>query len=173
MMVALYRANPDAFYRDNINNLKSGVRLRVPSDEELYRLSDAEVFATLREHKARWQQDNEKARLEQEEAAKRAQLQQVTEDNAEVERRNQELKQRLARLEQQMNSMSRQVLEYAPQTTEPPAKMPEAPRPVTAPAKASETEGLSAGWMLALMVLVSGMVFGIWRYAPRRARRRG
>ena len=54
MMVALYRANPQAFYRDNMNNLRGGVALRLPSHEELYRLDDAEVFATIREHQARW-----------------------------------------------------------------------------------------------------------------------
>lgn len=176
MMVALYRANPNAFYRDNINNLKSGVRLRVPTDAELYQLSDAEVFATLREHKERWKQDIEKARKERDEAEKRQQLQQVTQDNAEIEQRNQELKQRLARLEQQVNSISQQVLEYSPEKHEAPAPAPVVKAPEQEPEKpqhkADESAGLSAGWMIALMLLVMGMVVAIWRYAPRRGKAR-
>ncbi len=35
MMVALLRNNPDAFYKDNINALKRGAVLRVPSAEEI------------------------------------------------------------------------------------------------------------------------------------------
>jgi FimV-like protein len=180
MMVALYRANPDAFYRDNLNNLRSGVRLRVPTDEELYQLSDAEVNATLREHKARWQSDIEKARQEHEEAQKRQKLQQVTRDNAVMERQNRELKERLARLEQQINSMSRQVIEHAKEKPEPPATQgdkasePKAPAMATEPTKkaAAESGGISAGWMIVLMLLVGGSVVAIWRFAPRRVKAR-
>ncbi|MCK5361101.1 MAG: hypothetical protein KAJ95_10770, partial [Gammaproteobacteria bacterium] len=35
MMIALQRANPQAFIRDNINNLKMGVTLRVPGRDEI------------------------------------------------------------------------------------------------------------------------------------------
>lgn len=179
MMVALYRANPDAFYRDNLNNLKSGVRLRVPSDEELYRLSDAEVNATLREHKARWQSDIEKARQERDEAQKRQKLQQVTQDNAAMERQNRELKERLARLEQQINSMSHQVIAYAKEKPEPPAvredKATNTKAPVRAPEpaqRAGEAGGISAGWMIVLILLVGGSVVAIWRFVPRRGKAR-
>lgn len=183
MMVALYRANPDAFYRDNLNNLKSGVRLRVPTSEELYQLSDAEVFSTLREHKQRWQADTLQAKQKQEEAARlEQQLQQVTQNNAEIEQRNEELKERLARLEKQINSMSKQVLDYeVPQkTTETPVKtdqskleevkMPPADKsaPEEPAVKQQASSGLSATWMVLLMLVVAAVVAAIWRYAPRR-----
>lgn len=35
MMLALQSSNPDAFYRDNINNLKSGAILRIPTRDEI------------------------------------------------------------------------------------------------------------------------------------------
>src|SRR5206468_8791738 len=35
MLLALHKANPDAFYRDNINALKTGAVLRVPSPEDV------------------------------------------------------------------------------------------------------------------------------------------
>lgn len=180
MMVALYRANPDAFYRDNINNLKSGVRLRVPDNEELYRLSDAEVNETLREHKARWLAENEEASREREDKQKlEQQLQLVKQDNAEIEQRNQELKQRLARLEKQINSMSQQVLEYPAAEQEAatgPARSQNAPKPgedktenADKPA-ASDEGGLSGMSMVLLMLLVALVVIAIWHFAPRRGK---
>jgi len=179
MMVALYRANPDAFYRDNLNNLKSGVRLRVPSSKELYGLSDAEVFSTLREHKRRWQADTAQAKKKRQEAQRlEQQLEQVTQNNADIEQRNQALKQRLARLEKQINSMSKQVLDYkVPQASpddsdkqtgmEKPESPPEEEKKTEKP-KASQGSGLSAIWMVVLMLAVAGAVAAMWRFAPRR-----
>ncbi len=182
MMVALYRANPEAFYRDNLNNLKSGVRLRVPSNKELYQLTDAEVTATLREHKARWQATNDKVIGQQKEKQQLEQrLERVQQESAEMAQRNRELKERLARLEQQMNSVSNQVLEYQAKTekAEPTAPKQQSPRtestpapeelvssPTTKKAKTAD-EGLPTVWMLLLMVAVAGIVVAIWRFAPR------
>ncbi len=45
MMYALFLANPDAFYHGNMNNLKGGVRLRVPTEEALFQLTDARCLA--------------------------------------------------------------------------------------------------------------------------------
>jgi pilus assembly protein FimV len=59
MMYALFLANPEAFYRGNMNNLKGGATLRVPTREELYRLSDREVFDGIRQQYAQWQQQRE------------------------------------------------------------------------------------------------------------------
>jgi pilus assembly protein FimV len=181
MMVALYRANPDAFYRDNLNNLKSGVRLRVPTNKELYQLTDAEVTATLREHKARWQAANDKVLKQQEEKQQIEQrLERVQQESAEMAQRNRELKERLARLEQQMNSVSHQVLAYqakpdesesaaTPQTSRS-ESIPVAEESVSSP-KAKKPpavdEGLPTVWMLLLMAAVAGIVVAIWRFAPR------
>ncbi|MBT9504949.1 MAG: hypothetical protein IV092_27170 [Burkholderiaceae bacterium] len=43
MLVSLYRANPDAFVENNMNRLKAGATLKVPSSEEAGGLSNAEA----------------------------------------------------------------------------------------------------------------------------------
>jgi pilus assembly protein FimV len=45
VMVALLRANPNAFYRDNINSLKRGAILRVPSADEIRAAGSAAAAA--------------------------------------------------------------------------------------------------------------------------------
>ena len=54
MMVALLRANPDAFAQDNINLLKRGSVLRVPGQEEVGRLSEDEAAALVSQQAAAW-----------------------------------------------------------------------------------------------------------------------
>ncbi|MFO7594280.1 MAG: FimV/HubP family polar landmark protein [Pseudomonadota bacterium] len=173
MMVALYRTNPEAFYRDNLNNLKSGVRLRVPTSDELYQLSDAEVFATLREHEERLNQSREPK------SAKEEKVERLRTENSQIERRNRELKERLAQIEQQMGSVSRQVLEHKP-TAKPVPAAPEpadeplepAPTPVKEPSDAKEPDvvqlkGLSLTSLLLMMLTVTMAAAGIWRFAPQ------
>jgi pilus assembly protein FimV len=131
-MYALYQANPQAFYDGNMNNLKGGARLRVPTEAELYELGDGEVFRGIREQYAQWQQrapqgaatsagaalagisDEEASALLHAESpqALQGQLQRLTEENEAMQRRNEALKARLARLEQQVQQMSEQVLDY-------------------------------------------------------------
>ncbi|KRG71839.1 hypothetical protein ABB27_02940 [Stenotrophomonas terrae] len=55
-MVALMRANPDAFIRGNINLLKQGAVLRTPAQEELARVDAAEARAIVRDQTAQWRQ---------------------------------------------------------------------------------------------------------------------
>nr|WP_096144867.1 FimV/HubP family polar landmark protein [Stenotrophomonas pictorum] len=55
-MVALMRANPEAFIRGNIHLLKQGAVLRTPSQEELARVDAAEARAMVREQTAQWRQ---------------------------------------------------------------------------------------------------------------------
>ncbi|WP_142810121.1 FimV/HubP family polar landmark protein [Tepidiphilus olei] len=47
-LVALWRANPDAFIGGDVNRLKAGVTLRTPSAEEIRQISLAEARALLR-----------------------------------------------------------------------------------------------------------------------------
>jgi pilus assembly protein FimV len=54
MMLALKQANPDAFYRDNINALKSGQVLRVPSAAEAQAMSIAAAVAEVRRQNSAW-----------------------------------------------------------------------------------------------------------------------
>lgn len=53
MMIALFRANPDAFM-DNINLLKQGSVLRVPDLADVRAISRAEANRVVREHVAAW-----------------------------------------------------------------------------------------------------------------------
>lgn len=54
VMLAFKRANPDAFYRDNINALKSGEVLRVPTREEIQSTEQAAAIAEVRRENSDW-----------------------------------------------------------------------------------------------------------------------
>jgi pilus assembly protein FimV len=54
VMLAFKRANPDAFYRDNINALKSGEVLRVPTREEIQSTERAAAIAEVRRENSDW-----------------------------------------------------------------------------------------------------------------------
>ena len=54
MLLALKQANPGAFYRDNINALKRGAVLRVPSAEEARATSIAAAMAEVRRQNSDW-----------------------------------------------------------------------------------------------------------------------
>ena len=55
-MVALLRANPEAFIRGNVNLLRQGAVLRVPGNGELERIDSAAARVLVREHVAQWRQ---------------------------------------------------------------------------------------------------------------------
>lgn len=54
MLLALKQANPDAFYRDNINALKTGAVLRVPSREDAQAMEVAAAAAEVRRQNGDW-----------------------------------------------------------------------------------------------------------------------
>ncbi|MEO8997791.1 MAG: FimV/HubP family polar landmark protein [Rhodanobacter sp.] len=54
MMLALKQANPEAFYRDNINALKSGAVLRVPTSAEAQAMTIAAAVAEVRRQNSDW-----------------------------------------------------------------------------------------------------------------------
>lgn len=55
-MVALLRANPEAFIRGNVNLLRQGAVLRVPDAAQWQAVDEAEARAMVREHTAQWRQ---------------------------------------------------------------------------------------------------------------------
>lgn len=55
-MVALLRANPDAFLNDNINLLRQGVVLRVPGSEDRRSIGADEAQLVVREQMQQWRQ---------------------------------------------------------------------------------------------------------------------
>ena len=54
MLVALYRENKSAFIDSNMNRLKAGQILRVPSAEEVGKISEKEANQEVRTHVANW-----------------------------------------------------------------------------------------------------------------------
>lgn len=54
MMMALYRANPQAFIDGNINGLKSGVTLKAPGARSVQSVSRAEARRQVRQHYVDW-----------------------------------------------------------------------------------------------------------------------
>jgi len=54
MLIALKQANPDAFYRDNINALKRGVILRIPTTAEAQTLAAAAAVAEVQQQNSDW-----------------------------------------------------------------------------------------------------------------------
>ena len=54
MMLALKAANPDAFYRDNINALKAGAVLRVPSRDDALATAAAAAAAAVHQQNSDW-----------------------------------------------------------------------------------------------------------------------
>jgi len=55
-MIALLRANPDAFIRGNVNLLKQGAVLRTPGADALAQIDAQQAAAIVREHTAQWRQ---------------------------------------------------------------------------------------------------------------------
>ncbi|MEG0185669.1 MAG: FimV/HubP family polar landmark protein, partial [Stenotrophomonas sp.] len=55
-MIALLRANPEAFIRGNVNLLKQGAVLRMPGDTALAAVDANEAAALVREHTSQWRQ---------------------------------------------------------------------------------------------------------------------
>ncbi|PHS30805.1 MAG: hypothetical protein COA95_07770 [Methylophaga sp.] len=58
MMMALLVANPNAFLRNNINNLKAGYTLTVPSLDEITKLSNRQAVARVAEQYQQWNDAN-------------------------------------------------------------------------------------------------------------------
>ncbi|HEY9131456.1 MAG TPA: FimV/HubP family polar landmark protein [Dyella sp.] len=54
MLLAYKQANPDAFYRDNVNALKTGAVLRVPGKDEAEAVAAAAALAEVRRQNSDW-----------------------------------------------------------------------------------------------------------------------
>lgn len=58
-MIALFRENPEAFIGDNINRLKRGYVLRVPSEAEIGGLSHKDAVAETRQQTEKWRSNTQ------------------------------------------------------------------------------------------------------------------
>ncbi|HFD12695.1 MAG TPA: hypothetical protein ENJ32_09530 [Crenotrichaceae bacterium] len=56
MLVALFRANPDAFYNNNINALKAGAELKFPGPDLLDEINERESVQTIKQQNQSWNQ---------------------------------------------------------------------------------------------------------------------
>jgi FimV-like protein len=178
MMYALFLANPEAFYRGNINNLKSGARLRVPTSEELYRFDDAEVYRGLREQEAQWQQQRHEPATQGSsggEAALSLSAEQLAAESETLRQENEALQQRLMALEQRLQNVAGQVLEYAETPKQQPAQ--KASQPQQADAKETEETkpetagGLSAPALFLAIAMV--LLFALYLWYANGAKQRG
>jgi len=55
MMIAIYRANPDAFLRENINLVRAGRTLNIPSADELSSVGAEEANRLVQAHRTEWE----------------------------------------------------------------------------------------------------------------------
>lgn len=60
-MLALQKLNPNAFIRNNINLLKAGYALRVPTEQEALALDEARAVAEVREQEQAWRNPDQQA----------------------------------------------------------------------------------------------------------------
>ncbi|MBP1475633.1 hypothetical protein J7I44_15085 [Frateuria sp. MAH-13] len=77
MMLALKQANPDAFYQDNINALKSGAVLRVPTSQEAQAMDVAAAMAEVRRQNGDWRAQSTGATTTVADAAARSEASQA------------------------------------------------------------------------------------------------
>ncbi|MEN8167914.1 MAG: FimV/HubP family polar landmark protein [Pseudomonadota bacterium] len=61
VMLALLRYNPDAFMRDNVNNLKKGMILRLPADADVTGLSHRQARREFLAQTREWRQEREQS----------------------------------------------------------------------------------------------------------------
>ena len=54
MMIALYEANPQAFYKENVYALMTGKTLKIPDRATVLKLSRHQALATFNQHKKAW-----------------------------------------------------------------------------------------------------------------------
>lgn len=54
MLIALFKANPDAFYNNNINALKAGATLNFPEPEMFDSIAEKESIQAVKQHNTRW-----------------------------------------------------------------------------------------------------------------------
>ena len=190
MMYALYQANPEAFYRDNMNNLRGGSRLRLPDNEELYRFDDAEAFGAIRAHQQRWQNaprepvppagtDTDHLDLERDRTQLLHELQQVSAEESRFVSQNQALREQLAELESRVSQIGAELFaEPAPQPAPQPTSTPAPPvkskaTDQSAPEEAGTTADTAPAWpFLLLLVTILFVGIALHFYLQQRTRSR-
>ena len=66
MLMAIYEANPHAFYKENVYALTSGKMLKIPEREAVLKLSRNQALAEFNRHKKAWKTQSAPARNDNE-----------------------------------------------------------------------------------------------------------
>ncbi len=186
MMYAIYMRNPHAFYRNNMNNIRVGKMLAIPSELELDSYDKQYVYQQIKVHLDRWQQSKTDADL----SARRSgikvlkeDMQRLTLNNEHLQQQRIDLNSRIRNIETQLNQVVTKVLgsDEAPAvaTPQPETKqmlndVPPSPEiKTTQPLNVLEEQSASTPvepqkdrtfpW-LALLIIISMISWGLWRY---------
>jgi pilus assembly protein FimV len=71
MMIAIYQANPKAFYKDNVNALQARVKLKIPEREAVVKLSRQEALAEFNRQREAWKNRSQPVSTEVAEAVQK------------------------------------------------------------------------------------------------------
>ncbi|MDO7667308.1 MAG: hypothetical protein MUQ39_02865, partial [Pseudomonadota bacterium] len=63
MMMALLKANPGAFQHDNVNGLKAGYTLSIPSKSDIYKLTRQQAINAFTEQNSLWKNRNKRSAI--------------------------------------------------------------------------------------------------------------
>jgi FimV-like protein len=150
-MIALFRANPEAF-DGNINQLRAGAILRVPSSNEVAGIAAAEAASEVRQQNAAWRAatGSESGRLKlvtppegEAEAADAAESSgQVQSQISNLQKDIDEQKRLLQLRNQELSELQKKLGETRGKETAPPAEPAPAPEPL--PAAPAEPTGEAA-----------------------------
>ncbi|WP_286239071.1 FimV/HubP family polar landmark protein [Neptuniibacter halophilus] len=92
MMIAIQDKNPDAFIGGNINRLKAGVTLQMPTPEELNKLDNAQVLREFERQTESWRNQTKQEKAPVEASAKKPVTDAVPEQPAPEDDKSAELK---------------------------------------------------------------------------------
>lgn len=85
MMMAIYQANPKAFYKDNVNALMAGHKLDIPEKEIILKLSQREAMAAFKQQSNVWKGVVAEKRLAKEKVSEKTKVNKQLELEAPVE----------------------------------------------------------------------------------------
>ncbi|MCH9698074.1 MAG: hypothetical protein K0U68_08230 [Gammaproteobacteria bacterium] len=122
MMMALFKANPEAFYNKNINALKAGARLKFPSPEELDSLNQQQSLKAVKQHQSKWNKtilaDSAKQSGSNAKTAKQGKLRIEPSNSSKSNGQDQALLERLETLLTQIDVMSEENVSLKSQVSE-------------------------------------------------------
>lgn len=110
-MYALYRKNPQAFFGANMNNIKLGAILMLPTEGELKQIDLAEAFRAVKVQLYVLEQNRQERRESDEELLLRARVHRLYASNEMMRQQSGELFNRISSLEQEMGSVVDRILE--------------------------------------------------------------